>query len=121
MKTYCTSYLGCTITLTCEKLGCDLLISCTGGDKPHVGAISLAQPYAAADGHTTACSSSISAFAHREAQLSDKLASMAAKCTGCNAAVVCGIHFNSITPQRLEHLMQLCLELCSQAMEDIAE
>lgn len=121
MKTYCASYLGCTIALTCEKLGHDLLISCTGGDKPHVGAISLAQPYAAADGHITACSSSVSAFAHREAQLSDKLASMAAKLTGCNAAVVCGIHFDSITPQQLEPLTQLCLELCSRAMGDVAE
>lgn len=106
---------GREITVEAFIVGADIQVLCFGGDKPHIGAVSLAEPYES-DGAGHASVSTITALSHREDILSRQLAAAISKKLGARVAVSCGIHYDNITRE----LISLVIEEVTDMGEELA-
>lgn len=102
-------FLDRTVELTLSSVGKDLLLRIAGGDKPHIGAVALAQPYPKGE-RLTACASVLCAYGHREAELAQEAARRLAKKHGVIVSCVCGVHFDGIAPEQIPELVARILE-----------
>jgi hypothetical protein len=93
----------CDLAVTVSELGEDLCVTATGGTA-HVGAIALAVPEKERD---RAEISLLTAEGHRDDIPARLLAEEIASRTGRRTAVVCGIHFDDITREEIECVMNL--------------
>ena len=97
------------ITLKALMIGADIQVLCYGGDKPHIGAVSLAVPYES-NGISHASVSTLTALTHREDLICRQLAESFSKQLRATVAVSCGIHFDLISKE-------LILEIQGEVME----
>jgi len=98
------------ITISAKYIGEDLNILCCGGDRAHIGAVSLAT--SCHRGHKTQASvSTITVLAHRDDELSCVLAERFCKALGCTVLVACGIHYDQISPEQIQTVVKetLCM------------
>ena len=114
-------YLESVLTLTAQCIGEDWCLQCYGGSRPHVGAVSIAQPYVADSGKFTASFSCASAYGHKDAELGNLIAMRVAKRTGKTAAVVCGIHYEGLSPEKIKEIIEIYMELCEEALQGVIE
>lgn len=98
------------ITLKAFVIGCDIQVLCYGGDKPHIGAVSLAVPYEN-DGKNCASVSTLTALTHREDIISRQLAESLCKQFKTSVAVSCGIHFEQISRELIVKIQDEILEM----------
>ena len=105
------------------SLGADLCIVLSGGDKPHIGAVTLSQahPSLKGDGTVSSTSSVIAIPKHKEGELLQKISDEAARRINCNVVVCGGIHVADATSQLIElicaeaqNMLQRLLTLYSQ-------
>ncbi len=107
-----------SIIVFCGK---DLNISIVGGDKPHIGAISIASPTEKLYNgiKRSATTSVISLQDHKE----DKLACLAAKkiatALDCVVSVSVGIHIDNVTKQEIEILNDNFMELVEKIKKEL--
>ena len=87
---------GSEIRMTAIRMGDDIQAAVYGGDKPHIGAISIAAPFER-DGAVKATVSTLTILTHREDLLSRRLAELLCKKLKTVVAVSCGIHFDRIS------------------------
>lgn len=100
-----------TISVFVLQARCNIQISVMGGDRPHIGAVSIAD----LNGH-------ISTFqfpGHRESIISERWV----KClyeNGCSPVVVCaGIHYDNLNRDEIETVLRLTDELLLQVLEKL--
>lgn len=117
MRTMTEAYLGYSITLSGQRVGNGWHLLCHGGSQPHVGGVSLAQPYWGSNGNITASVSSISIIGHKDTELGNWIAGYIAKRTGLVTVVVCGIHFEDISKAEISAIMDIGERLCSRFLE----
>lgn len=117
MKTVTDTYLGFPITLSGQQVGNGWHLLCHGGSQPHVGGVSLAQPYEASDGVHAASVSCVSLTGHKDTELGNWIAGAIAKRTGLVTAVVCGVHFDGISKAEISAIMEIGKRLCSRFLE----
>ncbi len=112
------SYGRVTVEAVSVPMGDDLCIIITGGDRPHLGAVALAQarPSLEDSSRVSASTSVLTVAGHKE----DLLARNAAQCVaaGLNRTVVvcCGIHVDAITPDELQFVEDAIERLCAFAV-----
>jgi len=100
-------------------MGNDLCLVITGGDRPHLGAVALAQarPSLEDSSKVSASTSVLTVLGHKE----DILARNAAQClaAGLNrtVAVCCGIHVDAISPDELRFVEEAIERLCAFVIE----
>lgn len=111
MKEACELF-GFPIILTAESCGGDLSMTCFGGSGPHVGACALAEPYISASGRISAAVSVITAPGHQDGKLAEMVSKAMAKRSGLRTAAVCGIHFDCLTSEQIEKIMNAVKKLC---------
>ena len=99
-----------TLVLTCVRMGRDLSVTLAGGDRPHLGAVAMGQPYPG-HGGPRASTSTLTVLGHREDVLARDLADRLARTTGATVCVACGIHVDGLTEQDLAALHGLAEEL----------
>jgi len=87
------------VKLESQKIGEDLLVVLTGGEKPHCGAVALALP-----SKITSCSV-ISVPEHKDGDIAKPLAEKIAKKTGKKVVLVAGIHVDNATPNDIRTLI----------------
>lgn len=108
-----------TLEAVSVPMGNDLCLVITGGDRPHLGAVALAQarPSLQDSSKVSASTSVLTVPGHKE----DLLARSAAQClaAGLNRTVVvcCGIHVDDILPDELRFVEEAIERLCSFAIE----
>jgi hypothetical protein len=102
------------ISLTAYPMGNDLCVILTGGDTPHLGAVSAASP----DMQTK----TVAFESHKEYHVTEMATSHLRESFDGNVAVCCGIHLDNIGKQEIADVMelaeQLVLELCAQLKND---
>ena len=102
------------IEATAVLCGEDLMVSFTGGEKAHIGAVSLAvyEPV-----RQSATVSTLTVYTHRDDQLSSRAAKALSVMFCCTAGVSVGIHVEEATEKEIE---KLCghFEECLQKIED---
>lgn len=81
--------------------GDDLLVV-LGGEGPHLGAVSLAEPRG--DDGTVRCGT-LGALGHREPDLTADLARRLASATGRRVVLTGGIHLDDATPEEIEGVL----------------
>ncbi len=98
----------------------DILIS--GGDKPHIGAVAVAQtvPCLHKDGNTVSISI-ITLPGHKDDVIARMAAQTVARTTGGNVVVSCGIHISGITEDEIETVIEISREMIDGLLDHLSE
>lgn len=97
------------LRLTAERLGADLAVTLSGGDRPHVGAVAVSQPRP----DRGATTSVLALLGHREDELARELAARLAAATRGVVTVACGVHLEAIRPEEIEVVRALARALAA--------
>jgi gallate decarboxylase subunit D len=108
--------------LRCLRLGEDLCVTLSGGDREHIGAVALSQPRISHEepGKTSTTTSVLALQGHREDELARRIASHLASRLGATVCVACGIHVDAIQPRELSDVQELSEELTKALLERLA-
>ena len=114
-----------SVTLRAVRQGQDLQVICSGGEA-HIGAVALAGPHPStevADGEKK--DGLLAVSGHREDMLAARMARRLANELSCVVCVTAGIHFDSITKEEIERVLNLvdvlterCLTRLKQAPKE---
>lgn len=85
----------------------DVVVELTGGDRPHIGAVALAQvrPSLKNPEKINTTTSVLTCLGHREGDLARKMASRIAKQAKINIVVICGIHLDHISKEEIQDVL----------------
>jgi hypothetical protein len=109
------------LTASVRMIGSDLLIAIWGGEKPHIGAVAVAQPRPSLkDPAVTSSSASvICLLGHKEDELAKAAAEILAAALKTQVVVTAGIHWDNLAPEAIrrvvrnsEILVDMILEKC---------
>ncbi len=109
-------FKGKAISLRAEAIGEDLLLILTGGDRAHVGSCLLAEPHGGLHpgdppGATT---SVLNRLKHLDDLVGREAAEKVAAALGSPVALVCGIHYDEVTPQEIDQIVSLCRDMTGE-------
>jgi hypothetical protein len=107
-----------TIQLVATRMGRDLCVALSGGDRPHIGAVALSQarPSLHGDGSLSATTSVLALTGHKEDDLARALAARLAVGLDTTVCVSCGIHVDGIQGEELQAVGDLADELALELM-----
>ncbi len=111
------------LVLEACRLGDDLNISLSGGDRGHIGAVALAQarPGLADPALTRASTSVITLCGHKEDLIAREIAERVAVEINGVVSVSCGIHVDNATRDQIESIIVSSRLLTDQLLQRIAE
>jgi len=92
------------------KIGGDILVAFFGGDRPHIGAVSAAQPRPSLKDPETlsATASTICYSGHREDELTRTISARLSSELETNVVVCAGIHFDGIDEAGIRAVIKNC-------------
>ena len=93
--------------------GPDIVLHLSGGDRPHVGAVSLAT-YVRETGCVTL--SSLVSGIHKEKELTERVARDVAQALRCTAVVSAGIHYDVLDREGIATIRSLADEAARQVL-----
>lgn len=91
----------CTMT----RMGEGIVFCLGGGEKTHIGAISLAVPYKKKDGEWSVSVSTITLPAHRDDVLTRIIAEKVARVTGSVVVAVGGVHVEAASEKEINEII----------------
>ena len=102
-------------------LGEDLLVTCVGGDKPHIGAVAVAhtRPSLQNPDELSASANIICLSGHREDELARAAALKLCKALGCTVTVVAGMHWHKIDKAGINQVVKNVETLIEQLQSDL--
>jgi hypothetical protein len=91
-----------------KRIGHDLLIAVCGGEKPHIGAVAVAQPRPSLKGPdiTSASTSVICVLGHKEDQIAKQIAEKVSAALNTLVVVTAGIHWDDIPDQGIRKVIR---------------
>lgn len=97
------------VKLHVEKMGEDLCVTICGGDRPHIGSIAIADPRESlsGDGSISATVSTFNFTGHKDDVVANRIAFALSAKQNCRVVVLCGLHYNSISPGVIREIMAL--------------
>jgi len=103
------TFRGAEIAIEALAMGEDLAVALSGGERPHIGAVALAEPHPGLDdpGRTSATASTIARLGHREDLLARGLSIRIAAATGRVVVLACGIHYDDLATQEIDAVTAL--------------
>lgn len=112
-----------TLELACVRMGQDLTVLLSGGDREHIGAmaVSQARPSLADPARTSASTSVITLLGHKEDDLAKAMASQLASSLGVAVCVVCGVHLDRITAEELGDVQIMAAELTTRLIAHLGQ
>jgi hypothetical protein len=89
-------------------VGQDVLVAIWGGEKPHIGAVSVAQPRASLKDPeiTSATASVICLLAHKEDELAKAVSEILAAALNTPVVVTAGIHWDNISKDGIQKVIE---------------
>jgi hypothetical protein len=96
------------LTASVRMIGSDLLIAIWGGEKPHIGAVAVAQPRPSLkDPAVTSSSASvICLLGHKEDELAKAAAEILAAALKTQVVVTAGIHWDNLAPEAIQRVVR---------------
>jgi hypothetical protein len=110
------------ISASVRQIGRDLLIAIWGGEKPHIGAIAMAQPRPSLK-DPAVISSTASVFSyvgHKEDDLAKTAAEILAAAFKTNVVVTAGIHWDNLPEEGIQRIIQNSQILVEMILERYA-
>jgi purine nucleoside phosphorylase len=107
MKEFAASVAGFPLRLRCLRMGDDICLTLSGGEREHIGAAAVAQPRPslADPARTSATASVITLAGHKEDILARELSLKVAGILSVTVCVACGIHIRNPTQAVLEEMV----------------
>ena len=98
-----------TVEATVVRAGDDLCIVLTGGDRPHIGTVTLsvARPSLADATRTSATTSVLNLTGHKDGEAAQYLSERLAATLGATVVVTGGIHVDDIQPGEIKTVLHL--------------
>ena len=105
-----------------HEIGPDILVAVWGGNRPHIGAIGMAQArQSLRDEEETAATGSVfTLLGHKEDLIVKPLAEEITRRFGRNSVVVAGIHWDNLTDDEIKTAEKLCRNLTIKIIEKLA-
>jgi hypothetical protein len=96
------------LTANVRLIGRDLLVAIWGGEKPHIGAVAVAQPRPSLKdpGITSATASVICYVGHKEDELVKASAEIIAAVLNTRVVVTAGIHWDNLDQDGIDTILQ---------------
>jgi len=103
-------------------IGQDLLVAIWGGEKPHIGAVSVAQPRPSLKDPeiTSATASVICLLGHKEDELAKAFSEILAAALNTSVVVTAGIHWDNISKDGIQKVIENSKILVDLILERIA-
>ncbi len=104
-----------------RQIGQDILVAIWGGDKPHIGAVAMAQPRPSLrDPDVTSSTASVFAYVgHKEDELAKAAAEILAATLKTNVVVAAGIHWDNLPPEGIQRVIENSNILVEMILEKI--
>ena len=101
-------------------IGDDLLVAIWGGERPHVGAVAMAQPRPSLkDPEQVSSTASVFCFpGHKEDDLAKAAAEILSESLNVHVVVTAGIHWDNIEPAGIEKVIQNSKILVEMILEE---
>ena len=95
------------ITANVRLIGPDVLVAIWGGEKPHIGAVAMAQPRPSLkDPDITSATASVFTYVgHKEDDLSKAAAEILAATLNTNVVVTAGIHWDKLSQKGIQQII----------------
>ena len=105
-----------------HEIGPDILVAVWGGNRPHIGAIGMAQArQSLRDEEKTAATGSVfTLLGHKEDLIVKPLSEEITRRFGRNSVVVAGIHWDNLTDDEIRTAEKLCQRLSVKILEKLA-
>jgi hypothetical protein len=89
-------------------IGRDVLVAVWGGEKPHIGAVAMAQPRPSLKNPevTSATASVFSYVGHKEDELVKAVSEILASALNTRVVVTAGIHWDNIQPEGIQQIIR---------------
>ena len=96
------------LSASVRLIGEDVLVAIWGGEKPHIGAVAVAQPRPSLkDPEVTSSSASVFCMVgHKEDELAKAAAEILAATLQTQVVVTAGIHWDNLTPEGIQHVVR---------------
>jgi len=103
-------------------IGNDLLVAIWGGEKPHIGAVSMAQPRPSLkDPNVTSATASVFCFVgHKEDELAKAASEILAAALNTQVVVTAGIHWDNISEEGIRKVIRNSEILVDLILEKVA-
>ena len=103
-------------------IGHDLLVAIWGGEKPHIGAVSVAQPRPSLkDPDATSATASVFCFVgHKEDELAKAASEILAAALNTQVVVTAGIHWDNISEEGIHKVVRNSEALIDLILEKVA-
>ena len=103
-------------------IGQDLLVAIWGGERPHIGAVSIAQPRPSLKdpNSTSATASVICLLGHKEDEMSKAFSEVLSAALNTQVVVTAGIHWDNINEQGIKKVLQNSKILLDLILERIS-
>ncbi len=104
-----------------RKIGDDILVAIWGGEKPHIGAVAVAQPRPSLkDSRKTSASASVFCFVgHKEDDLAKAVSVKLASALNTPVVVTAGIHWDNLDAEGIQRVINNCNILTLNILEKI--
>lgn len=112
------------MALCCDviKMGNDYTLCVFGGEKPHVGSVTMAIARPSLSGEGISVTSSVlNAVGHKDEAVGRLFAEAVAREKNCTAVCSCGIHIDDITPEQLEDIQKASARLLERVLASLDE
>lgn len=108
-----------------RQIGNDFLVAIWGGEKPHIGAVAVAQPRPSLKNpDLTSASASVFCFVgHKEDDLAKTASEIMAAVLKTNVVVTAGIHWDNLEPAAIEkviHNSRILVDLVLKKISSLA-
>jgi hypothetical protein len=96
------------LSASVRLIGDDVLVAIWGGEKPHIGAVAVAQPRPSLrDPAVTSSSASVICLVgHKEDELAKAAAEILAATLETQVVVTAGIHWDKLAPEAITHVVR---------------
>jgi hypothetical protein len=96
------------LTASVRLIGQDVLVAIWGGEKPHIGAVAIAQPRPSLKDPqvTSATASVICLVGHKEDELAKAAAEILAAALETQVVVTAGIHWDNLAPDAIQRIIR---------------
>ena len=101
------------VNLKAFEIGKDLCVIVSGGDSPHIGAVTLSipRPSLADSKNSSATTSVLSLIGHKDDEAARYVSHTLSSRLNKNIVVTCGIHADNITSEEIKDVISLLKEL----------
>jgi len=110
------------LSASVRLIGEDVLVAIWGGEKPHIGAVAVAQPRPSLkDPRITSSNASVFSFlGHKEDELAKAAAEILAATLKTNVVVTAGIHWDNLPAEGIQQVIRNSEKLVDLILEKVA-